>query len=74
MRANKDTDYILCKPASHATNMELKHKKLPGEYEGNIMKPSYTLKQKVFLSGKKLLVIYINQLYLDIFCTLIYIP
>ncbi|XP_032674110.1 uncharacterized protein LOC116845481 isoform X2 [Odontomachus brunneus] len=46
MRVNKDTDYILCKPASHATNMELKYKKLPGEYEGNVMKPSYTLKPK----------------------------
>ncbi|XP_025153768.1 uncharacterized protein LOC105186466 isoform X2 [Harpegnathos saltator] len=45
-RTNKNADYVLCKPASHATNMELKYKKSPGEYEGNIMKPSYMLKQK----------------------------
>ncbi|XP_014477018.1 PREDICTED: uncharacterized protein LOC106745691 isoform X2 [Dinoponera quadriceps] len=47
-RVNKNTDYVLCKPASHATNMELKYKKSPGEYEGNIIKPSHTLKQKIY--------------------------
>lgn len=74
-RVNKNTNYVLCKPASHATNMELKYKKSPGEYEGNITKPSYTTKQKVFLPKRKLpiIILYINQFYRDTFCTLIII-
>lgn len=52
-RVNKSADYVLCKPASHATNMELKYKKSPGEYEGNITKPPHTIPQKVPLPEKK---------------------